>query len=55
MIPIQQKDVLKSERIAIKMVLDLENLAYEERLKEMQLSTLKKSRERGISLQYVNC
>ena len=42
--------VLKLERIqriATKMVPDLEDLTYEERLKEMHLTTLKETRERG--------
>ena len=35
------------QRIAIKMVPDLEDLTYEERLKATHLTTLKERRERG--------
>ena len=35
------------QRIAIKMVPELKDLTYEERLKEMQLTALKERRERG--------
>ena len=35
------------QRIATKMVPELEDLTYEERLKEMHLTTLKERRERG--------
>ena len=48
--PHKKKHVLKLERIqriATKMVSDLEDLPYEERLKEMHLTTLKERRERG--------
>ena len=44
----KKKHVLKFERIqriATKMVPDLEDLTYEERLKEMHLTTLKERRE----------
>ena len=47
--PQKKKHVLKLERIQrieTKMVPDLEGQAYEERLKEMQLTTLKERRER---------
>ena len=37
----------KIQRIATKMVPDLEDLSYEERLKEMHLTTLKERRKRG--------
>ena len=37
----------KIQRIATKMVLELEDLTYEERLKRMHLTTLKVRRERG--------
>ena len=43
--PLKKKHVLKLEkiqRIATKMVPELEDLTYEERLKEMHLTTLKK-------------
>ena len=46
----KNKHVLKLERIqriATNMVPDLEHLTYEERLKEMHLTTLKERRERG--------
>ena len=45
-----KKDRLKLERIqriATKIVPALEDLLYEERLKEMHLATLKERRERG--------
>ena len=48
--PHKKKPVLKLERIqriATKMVLELKDLTYEERLKEMHLTTLKERRERG--------
>ena len=35
------------QRIATKMVPELEDLTYEERLKEIHLTTLKERRERG--------
>ena len=38
---------LEIQRIATKMVPDLEDLTYEERLKEMHITTLKERRERG--------
>ena len=47
MVPAQEKHVLKLKRIqkrATKMVEDLDDQAYEDRLKEMHLTTLK---ERG--------
>ena len=46
----KKRHVLKLERIqriATKMLPDLEDLTYEERLKEMHLTTLKEKRERG--------
>ena len=46
----KKKHVMKLERIhiiATKMVPELEELIYEERLKEMHLKTLKERRERG--------
>ena len=48
--PLKKKHVLKLERIqkiATKMVPELEDLPYEERLKEMHLTALKERRERG--------
>ena len=48
--PRKRKCVLKLERIqriATKMVPQLEDLTYEERSKEMHLTTLKERRERG--------
>ena len=48
--PHKKKYVLKLERIqriATKMAIELKNFTYEERLKEMQLSTLEERRERG--------
>ena len=48
--PHKIKPVLKLkriQRIATKMVAELEDLTYEERLKEMHLTTLKEKRERG--------
>ena len=48
--PHKEKNVLKLERIqriATKMVPDLDDLIYEERLKEMQLTKLKERRESG--------
>ena len=48
--PYKKKHVRKLERIqriATKMVPELEELTYEERLKEMNLPTLKERRERG--------
>ena len=48
--PHKKKHVLKLERIqriATKMVPDLEDLTYEERLKEMYLTTLNERGERG--------
>ena len=50
--PYKKKHVLKLERIqriATKMVQDLEDLTYEERLKEMHLTTLKERRERRLN------
>ena len=47
--PHKKKHALKLEiiqRIATKMVTDLKDLPYKERLKEMQLSTLEERRER---------
>ena len=47
--PHKKKHVLKLERIqrkATKMVPDLEDLTYEERLKEMHLLTIKERREK---------
>ena len=47
--PHMKKHVLKLERIqriATKMVPELEDITYEERLKEMHLTTLKERRER---------
>ena len=47
--PHKKKHVLKFERIhriATKMAPELEELTYEERLKEMHLTTLKERRER---------
>ena len=44
MVPAQKKNVLKLERIeriATKMMPELEELTYEERLKEVHLTTLK--------------
>ena len=46
----KKKHVLKLERIqriATKMVPELEHLIYDVRLKEMHLTTLKKRREKG--------
>ena len=37
----------RMQRITTKMVPDLEDLTYEERLREMQLTTLRQRRERG--------
>ena len=48
--PHKKKHVLKLERIqriATKMVPQVEDLTYEERLKEIHLTTLKERRERG--------
>ena len=48
--PHKKKDVTKIERIqraATKMVPELKDLTYEERLKEMELPTLQARRERG--------
>ena len=48
--PHKKKHVLKLERIqriTTKMVPELEELTYEERLKEMHLATLKEKRARG--------
>ena len=48
--PHKKMHVLKLERIqqiATKTVLELEDLTYEERLKEMHLTTLKERKERG--------
>ena len=48
--PHKKKHVLKLERIqriGTKMVPELEDLTYEERLKERHLTTLKETRERG--------
>ena len=48
--PHKKKHVLQLEiiqRIATKMVPELEELTYEERLKEMHLTTLEERRERG--------
>ena len=50
MVPTQKKHVLKLERIqriATKKVPELEDLTYEERLKEMHHTTLKERRERS--------
>ena len=50
MVPAQEKHVLeleRIERIAAKMVPELEELTYEERLKEMHLTTLKERSKRG--------
>ena len=51
MVPAQEiKNVLKLERIqrtATRMVPDYKDLTYQERLKEMYLTTLKGRRERG--------
>ena len=50
MVPAQEKHVLKLERIqriVTKIVPDLEDLTYEERLKELHLKTLKERREKG--------
>ena len=50
MVPHKKKHLLKLERIqriATKMVPDLENWKYEDRLKEMHLTTLKQRIERG--------
>ena len=50
MVPAQEKHVLKLERIqriATKMVPELEDTTYEERLREIHLTTLKERRERG--------
>ena len=49
----KKKHVLKLERIqriATKMVPEMDELTYEERLKEMHLTTLKERRERGDSI-----
>ena len=51
MVPTQEKHVLKLERIqriATKIVPELEDLTYEERLKKMHLTTLKERRARGV-------
>ena len=48
--PHLKKDIKKLERIqriATKMVPDLKDLTYEDRLKEMELPTLQSRRERG--------
>ena len=50
MVPSQKKHVLKLERIqriATKVVPELEDLPYDERLKEMHLATLEERREKG--------
>ena len=50
MVPAQKKHVLKFiriQKILTKMVPELEDLPYEERLKQMHLTTLKERRERG--------
>ena len=47
--PYNERHVLKLERkqrIATKMVPELEDLTYEERLKEMQLTTVKKKKRK---------
>ena len=55
--PHKKKHVLKIEklhRIATKMVPELKDLTYEERLKEIEISTLEERRERNDLLQYMN-
>ena len=50
--PHEKKHVLKLERIqkiATKMVPEFKDLTYEKTLKEMQLSTLEKRRERRLN------
>ena len=50
MVPTHKEQMLKLERIqriTTKIVPDLQDLTYEERLKEMHLKTLKERRQRG--------
>ena len=51
MVPSQEKVYMlkleRIQRIATKIMPELEDLIYEERLKEMQLTTLEKEKKRG--------
>ncbi len=54
----KKENVNKLERIqrmATNLVPELEGLRYEERLREINLSTLEQRRERGDLIQFINC